>query len=288
MWEPGPLSRVLTGSNPGLVWGYDILLGFDASFVENNYWFDPQPDLRSDPVPANKGDFMSVVMHEFGHGFGMTGYRDFSTGQIPGVDAMLFDDRSYFGGNGNPIGTDGSRNPMFFRGNYAASLYGSDLHLTNKPPGNPNYAQNYFHLSSCSSPADGLGSTLMNGGVLPNGTRMEITPFDAAVFADLGYPLVTPSGDYNVNHVIDSADYVVWRKSLGQTGVGLKADGNLNNQIDANDFAFWRTRFGQAAGSGSSLESPGSAMVPEPSVGPLIVVLFSLIGLGRFPRQFLG
>lgn len=289
VWEPGPLTRVLTGSNPGQTfYGYDILLGFDASFVENNYWFDPQPDLRSAPVPANRGDFMSVVMHEFGHGFGMTGYRDFSTGQILGSDAMLFDDRSYFGGNGNPIATDGSRNPMFFRGNYSASLYGSDLHLTNKPPGDPNYGQNYFHLSSCGGSADGLGSTLMNGCVLPNGTRMEITPFDAAVFADLGYPLVTPSGDYNGNHVIDAADYVVWRKTLGQTGVGLKADGNLNNQIDANDFAFWRSRFGQTAGSGSSLGSPDGAMVPEPSVGYLIVILFSLFGLGRFPRQFLG
>src|SRR6478735_9814373 len=116
VWEPGPLTRVLTGSNPGQTfYGYDILLGFDASFVANNYWFDPQPDLRSDPVPANKGDFMSVVAHELGHGFGMTGYRDFSTGQILGSDAMLFDDHSYFGGNGNPIATDGSRNPMFFR-----------------------------------------------------------------------------------------------------------------------------------------------------------------------------
>jgi hypothetical protein len=289
VWEPGPLTRVLTGSNPGQsFYGYDILLGFDASFVENNYWFDPQPDLRSDPVPVNKGDFVSVVTHEFGHGFGMTGYRDFPTGQILGNDAMLFDDRSYFGGNGNPIATDGSRNPMFLHGNYAASLYGGDLHLTNKPPGDPIYGQNYFHLSSCSGSGDGLGSTLMNGCVLPNGTRLEITPFDAAVFADLGYPLVTPTGDYNGNHIVDASDYVVWRKSLGQTGTALAADGNLNNQIDASDFAFWRSRFGQTASSGSSLESPGYAFVPEPNTGRMIVAVFGLLGLWRFPRQFFG
>src|SRR5205823_1944251 len=78
VWEPGPLTRILTGSNPGQTGsGYDILLGFDASFVENNYWFDPQPELRSATVPANKGDFVSVVTHELGHGFGMAGYRDF-------------------------------------------------------------------------------------------------------------------------------------------------------------------------------------------------------------------
>jgi hypothetical protein len=117
---------------------------------------------------------------------------------------------------------------------------------------------------------------------------MEITSFDAAVFADLGYPLVTPSGDYNGNHSIDASDYVVWRKSLGQTGFGLKADGNLNNQIDSGDFAFWRSRFGQTAGSGSSLESLRDAFVPEPDGGHLIVVLLGVLGLRRFPRQFFG
>src|SRR5690349_15433383 len=98
VWEFGPLTRILTGSNPGeTFYGYDILLGFDAVFVENQYWFDPHPELRTDAVPANKGDFMSVVLHELGHGFGFTGYRDFSTGQILGNSATQFDDRSYFG-----------------------------------------------------------------------------------------------------------------------------------------------------------------------------------------------
>jgi hypothetical protein len=161
-------------------------------------------------------------------------------------------------------------------------LYGGDLHLTNKPPGDPNYSQNYFHLSSCGGSGDGLGSTLMNGCVLPNGTRMQITPFDAAVFADLGYPLVTPTGDYNGNHSVDAADYVAWRKSLGQTGLSLKADGNLNNQIDGGDFALWRSRFGQSAGSGAGLQA---GFVPEPMAGPVLTALVYLLGLWRFPRQ---
>jgi hypothetical protein len=289
VWEPGPLTRVLTGSNPGQTfWGYDILLGFDANFVENFYWFDPQPELRSAIVPSNRGDFISVAMHEFGHGFGMTGYRDFATGQILGNDATLFDDKSYFGGNGNPIAPNGTRNPMFFRGNMGASLYGGDLHLTNKPPGDPNYGQNYFHLSSCSGSGDGLGATLMNGCVLPNGTRLELTPFDLAVFADLGYPMVTPTGDYNGNHSVDAGDYVLWRKTLNQTGTGLAADGNLNNQIDGGDYAFWRTKFGQAAGSGSAAEWPSASFVPEPGAAQLFaVVLLGLVGAWRLPRSLL-
>ena len=49
--------------------------------------------------------------------------------------------------------------------------------------------------------------------------------------------------DYNSNGVVDAADYVVWRKTFGQTGPNLAADGNHNNEIDTNDFALWRTPF---------------------------------------------
>lgn len=289
VWEFGPLTRILTGSNPGeTFYGFDILLGFDAAFVQNNYWFDPQPELRSAAVPSNKGDFMSVVMHEMGHGFGMTGYRDFASGEILGSDATQFDDLSYFSGNGQPIAPNGSRNPMFFRGDYAASLYGGDLHLTHKPPGHPNFGQNYFHLSACDAASpDGLEGTLMNGCVLPNGARLEITPFDLALYADLGYPIVTPSADYNDNGIVDAADYVGWRKSLGQTGIGLPADGNLNNQIDQGDYSFWRSRFGQIGGGDSVL--PNSLAVPEPSTSVLLLLAIGCAFRSRrFPGPFFG
>ena len=36
------------------------------------------------------------------------------------------------------------------------------------------------------------------------------------------------AGDYNKNGVVNAADYVVWRNSMGQTGWGLAADGDLN------------------------------------------------------------
>jgi hypothetical protein len=39
-------------------------------------------------------------------------------------------------------------------------------------------------------------------------------------------------GDYNLNGAVDAGDYVVWRKTFGQTGVALAADGNSNRQID--------------------------------------------------------
>jgi hypothetical protein len=55
------------------------------------------------------------------------------------------------------------------------------------------------------------------------------------------------AGDYNADGVVNAADYVVWRGSLGQTGVNLPADGNGNEKIDAGDFDVWRANFGQSA-----------------------------------------
>lgn len=74
-------------------------------------------------------------------------------------------------------------------------------------------------------------------------------------------------GDYNFNGVVDAADYVVWRNTLGQVGPALAADGNNNQAVDLADYGIWRSHFGQTAGSGAALPSaePLSAAVPEPS-----------------------
>src|SRR5262245_39090086 len=60
------------------------------------------------------------------------------------------------------------------------------------------------------------------------------------------------SGDYNGDQRVDAADYVVWRESVGQSGIGLPADGSGNGTVDDSDFAVWRNNFGAGAGSGGS------------------------------------
>jgi hypothetical protein len=71
-------------------------------------------------------------------------------------------------------------------------------------------------------------------------------------------------GDYNHNGTVDAGDYVVWRKSLGQSGPALAADSNADGVVDSNDYNFWRTHFGQKAVTGAGLA--GNAAVPEPSL----------------------
>jgi hypothetical protein len=65
----------------------------------------------------------------------------------------------------------------------------------------------------------------------------------------------TQPGDYNRSGIIDAADYVVWRKTLGSTVPNFTAaDGNGNGVVDEGDHAVWRANFGQTlpiAGAGS-------------------------------------
>jgi hypothetical protein len=54
-------------------------------------------------------------------------------------------------------------------------------------------------------------------------------------------------GDYNGNGTVDAADYVVWRKSDGQTGAGLPADGDGDMDVDQDDYLLWRANFGKTS-----------------------------------------
>ena len=77
------------------------------------------------------------------------------------------------------------------------------------------------------------------------------------------------AGDYNNNGVVDAADYVVWRKTNGQTGAGLAADGDGSGTVDDADYNFWRAHFGSTSGSGSAL---GGGAMPEPATIALLLL----------------
>jgi hypothetical protein len=55
-----------------------------------------------------------------------------------------------------------------------------------------------------------------------------------------------PLGDYNCGAAVDAADYVVWRKLLGTTGVAVYsgADGDGDTTIDVDDYDVWYENFG--------------------------------------------
>ena len=69
-------------------------------------------------------------------------------------------------------------------------------------------------------------------------------------------PLV---GDYNQNHIVDAADYTVWRNMLGQVGYHLAADGNGDGRVDESDYGVWKNHFGEVwSGSGNGSGAGGT------------------------------
>jgi hypothetical protein len=95
---------------------------------------------------------------------------------------------------------------------------------------------------------------------LPLGLQWETQVTDSTL-----YLLVTPKlpGDYNGDGSVDAADFVVWRKSFGQTGVRPPADGSGPNDtpdgiVDSQDYTLWRANFGHSLD-----EAPSTINVPE-------------------------
>ncbi|HEX5472073.1 MAG TPA: lamin tail domain-containing protein [Lacipirellulaceae bacterium] len=76
-------------------------------------------------------------------------------------------------------------------------------------------------------------------------------------------------GDYNDDGEVDTADYILWRKSDGST-TQLAADGNGDGLVSNRDYYYWRQYFGDSrtAAAGTSL-----AAVPEPTCAFLSLML---------------
>ena len=82
----------------------------------------------------------------------------------------------------------------------------------------------------------------------------------------LSEPLTVPFdglvGDYNLNGVVDTPDYNIWRDSFrAQVAPFEGADGNGNGVIDTPDYNVWRDRFGNRQGNA----------VPEPTAIVLLL-----------------
>jgi hypothetical protein len=97
--------------------------------------------------------------------------------------------------------------------------------------------------------------------------QFQISPLPASIM---------PEGDYNLNGVVDAADYVIWRKTVGTSATA--ADGFTDGQVNTLDYNYWRRRFGSAGTGGSGQDSD---LVPEPSCLLMLVAGAFLIVLPR-------
>ena len=88
-------------------------------------------------------------------------------------------------------------------------------------------------------------------------------------------------GDYNFDEVVDSADYVLWRKTRGQTGVGLASDGNLDGTINDLDYFIWKENFGREITASSNSVRADIGSVPEPHAGVVLIISAIYFGFCR-------
>jgi hypothetical protein len=122
---------------------------------------------------------------------------------------------------------------------------------------------------------------------LDTGHRIQVAGSSGSFFVAMEATQVTLSnflpttalpGDYNSDGVVDSADYVVWRRSIGQSGNDLPADGNGNRLIDSGDYDVWRNNFGHS----TALGHLAGFSIPEPrTTAPLLVVVSAMLSGGR-------
>ena len=83
-------------------------------------------------------------------------------------------------------------------------------------------------------------------------------------------------GDYNRNHIVDAADYTIWRDTLGQHPTsGDGADGKVDGIIDVADYNAWKANFGTIGAVGVAGSHASAA--PEPSTLLLALLAAALI-----------
>ena len=134
------------------------------------------------------------------------------------------------------------------------NLTGVDLVLA--PSFAPVVGQSFMIVSNDGTdPIIGAFNGRPNGYVFSNfsdSTLSAVLRYDGGDGNDVVLTVIPPvlPGDYNRNNVADAADYVLWRKTLGTTGVSAYsgADGNGSGTIDPGDHSVWRANFGNTAG----------------------------------------
>jgi hypothetical protein len=132
-------------------------------------------------------------------------------------------------------------------------------------------------ILNSNQPITGMFSNVVSGQILASD---GVTSLRLAV---IGNHVVISglTGDYNHDGVVDAADYVLWRKTLGQMGTNLVADGNHNNEVDTGDYARWRAQFGATvSGSGAA-----QASVPEPATWLLFGTELLAVAVSSLPRR---
>lgn len=95
-------------------------------------------------------------------------------------------------------------------------------------------------------------------------------------------------GDYNGDHTVDAADYLIWRKTFGAIVEMFEgADGSGNGMIDETDYGVWRLHFGEILAEAASITPPVVTIPSEPeSIAQFAAVGAASVNLVAEPGNF--
>jgi hypothetical protein len=119
-----------------------------------------------------------------------------------------------------------------------------------------------------------------------NGSDVE-TARPRLIVASVASATTTPLlGDFNGDHSVDAADYIVWKENFG-TSFNLNGNGDetgpSQNMVDDADYAMWSSHFGNTSAGGGA-DATGA---PEPCTWVLAVaaVALELMATGRRAKR---
>jgi hypothetical protein len=97
-------------------------------------------------------------------------------------------------------------------------------------------------------------------------------------------PLSVLPGDYNNDHVVDAADYSVWRDQFGAE-IALPNEVETPGSVTSEDYVVWKGHFGETLPGGDELSDARSVVVPEPASAALVMIVVCACGAFRQRRS---
>jgi hypothetical protein len=112
----------------------------------------------------------------------------------------------------------------------------------------------------------GRGSIVMFGfpfETITNATR-RLNIIDR-VFDFFGLAAIVPdNADFNDDNIVDTADYVIWRKNENTNVLsGTMGDANHDGQVNDADYQIWRAQFGTSSGGAAALPAASTTITVQ-------------------------
>jgi hypothetical protein len=106
----------------------------------------------------------------------------------------------------------------------------------------------------------------------------------SAITATFDITIRPNPGDYDQDLLVEAADYVLWRKTLGNAGVPAYsgADGDGDTIVDEDDYEVWRAHFGMTVPTPAA---GGHAVVPT-SIASATLIHDAAVLLPEAPADF--